>query len=222
MMKKFPIAGAIFDMDGTLLDSMPAWATVGRDFMRAKGANPPPGIDAALLRMSLREAAEYIRSLGIDESPEEIQSGLNRFVDDFYRNAAPLKPGAADFLRALHSSGVRMCVATASDRAQAEAAFARTGVLPLFDRIFTCTELNTTKAEPLIFDAARALMGTPREETWVFEDARHAAETAKRAGYPVCAVFDLSEPDQNGLAAASDVSISSFLDALDHFKAKTK
>lgn len=208
-------------MDGTLLDSMPAWATVGRDFMRLKGAVPPPDIDERLLRMSLQEAAEHIRSLGVDESPEEIQSGLNRFVADFYKSAVPLKPGAAQFLRALRAAGVRICVATASDRAQAEAAFTHTGIRRDIDRILTCTELNTTKAEPAIFDAARAFMGTPRETTWVFEDARHAAETARRAGYPVCAVFDASEPDREGLAAAADLYLETFEGASARFDIET-
>ncbi len=205
-------------MDGTLLDSMPAWATVGRDFMLSKGVPPPPDVDANMLRMSLTEAAEYLRELGVEESPEAIRAGLNRYVDGFYQNTAALKPGVAEFLRALRAAGVRMCVATASDRAQAEAAFARTGVLEHFDRVLTCTEIGTTKAEPLIFDAARAVMGTPRETTWVFEDARHAAETARRAGYPVCAVFDASEPDRAGLAAASDLYLESFAQAKDHFR----
>lgn len=217
-MKKFPISGAIFDMDGTLLDTMSAWATVGRDFMRAKGKTPPPDVDERMLRMSLTEGAEYLRSLGIDESPAQIRAALNRFVDGFYQNDAPLKPGVKEFLGALRAAGVRMCVATASDRAQAEAAFARLGVLSYFDRILTCTELGTTKAEPGIFDAARAAMGTPRAQTWVFEDARHAAETARRAGYPVCAVFDASEPDRAGLTAASDVYLDSFARAMDRFE----
>ena len=186
--------------------------------MLSKGVPPPPDVDANMLRMSLTEAAEYLRELGVEESPEAIRAGLNRYVDGFYQNTAALKPGVAEFLRALRAAGVRMCVATASDRAQAEAAFARTGVLEHFDRVLTCTEIGTTKAEPLIFDAARAVMGTPRETTWVFEDARHAAETARRAGYPVCAVFDASEPDRAGLAAASDLYLESFAQAKDHFR----
>ena len=218
MMKKFPISGAIFDMDGTLLDTMPAWATVGRDFMRAKGRTPPADVDERMLRMSLTEAAEYLRSLGVDESPEEIRAALNRFVDGFYCNDAPLKPGVKEFLGALRAAGVRMCVATASDRAQAEAAFSRLEVLSYFDRILTCTELSTTKAEPVIFDAARAALGTPRAATWVFEDARHAAETARRAGYPVCAVFDASEPDRAGLAATADLYLDSFSGAIGCFE----
>ena len=96
---------------------------------------------------------------------------------------------------------------------QAEAAFSRTGIVRHISRVFTCTELNTAKHESLIFDAARAHMGTPLDETWVFEDARHAAETAKRADYRVCAIYDASEPDQDGLRAAADAYIRSFEEA---------
>ena len=207
------IKGAIFDIDGTLLDSMGAWRTVGSDYMRRRGFVPPDDLDATLLRMSLIEGAEYISSLGVPGTPERLRLEMNEMVDEFYRERVCARAGVPELLRALSAAGVRVCVATATDRAQVEAGLKHTGIARYIERIFTCTELETTKHEALIFNTARDFMGTPTAETWVFEDARHAAETAKRAGFRVCAIFDPSEPDQEGLKAAADVYLTTFENA---------
>lgn len=204
------ITGAIFDVDGTLLDSMGAWLTVGSDYMRSLGLEPPAGLDDAILRLSLEEAAEYLRALGVPGSAEKIHMDVNGFVEDFYENHVAARPGVPEMLRAFRENGVRMCVATASDRKQVEAGLEHAGILRYIDRIFTCTELSTTKHHPDIFHAAREYMGTARETTWVFEDARHSARTAKTAGYRVCGIFDPSEPDQDGLRAVSDLYLLTF------------
>lgn len=204
------IAGAIFDMDGTLLDSMGAWYEAGPRYMRSLGMTPPPELSDDLLRMNLVESAEHVRSLGVNKPVDEIQDGINSMMDEFYANQVRARPGVREFLLQLRRAGVRICVATASDRYQVETALASAGIDNFIERIFTCTELHTGKHEPLIFNVAREFMGTDIAASWVFEDARHAAETARRAGYKVCAVYDPSEPDQSGLRAAADIYIKSF------------
>lgn len=204
------IAGAIFDMDGTLLDSMGAWCDAGSRYMRSLGLTPPLTLDDDLLRLSLAEAAAYMQALGVNKPVEEIQAGFNSMMDEFYVNQVCARPGVNEFLSRLRRAGARICVATASDRYQVETALAHAGVDTYIERIFTCTELNTGKHEPFIFNAAREFMGTDIAATWVFEDARHAAYAAKSAGYKVCGVYDASEPDQPGLRAVADVYIKSF------------
>ena len=204
------IAGAIFDMDGTLLDSMGAWYDAGSRYMRSLGMTPPPTLDDDLLRLSLAEAAAHMQALGVDKPVDAIQAGFNSMMDEFYGSQVRPRPGVPEFLERLRSAGVRICVATASDRYQVETALAHAGIATYIERIFTCTELHTGKHEPLIFNAAREFMGTDIAATWVFEDARHAAGTAKAAGYKVCGVHDPSEPDQAGLRAVADIYIKSF------------
>ena len=203
------ITGAIFDMDGTLLDSMGAWYTAGSKYIRSLGMTPPPTMDEDILRLSLAEAAVYMRDLGVDKPLDEIQAGFNGVMDDFYFNEVEARPGVHAFLETLRAKGIPMCVSTASDRYQVEAALKRTGLFDYFERIFTCTELNTGKYESKIFDAARDFMGTDVNTTWVFEDARHAAGTAKKAGYKVCGIADEAEPDQKALAEIADVYVIS-------------
>lgn len=214
---RYMIKGAIFDMDGTLLDSMAQWRTVGSDYMRGEGVEPPDTLDDDMLRLTLAEAAELIKKCGVNKDAGEIQEGLNARVDGFYRKSAQLRPGVADMLRAFSWAGVKMCVATATDRAQAEAALLRTGASAYIERIFTCTELCTGKHEPKIFDAAREYMATEKADTWVFEDACHAAQTAHRAGYRVCGIFDPSEPSQDELRAAADLYLTTFEGAEKYF-----
>lgn len=204
------IKGAIFDMDGTLLDSMGAWYTAPGRYMRAQGIEPPDTLNDDVLRMSLAEAARHMQKLGVALSEEDIQQGFNETMDDFFANEVRARPGVPEFLEKLSGAGVRICVSTASDRYQVEMALAHAGIAGYIERIFTCTELNTHKHESRVFDAARDYMGTDISETWVFEDARHAAQTAKSAGYNVCGIYDPSEPDQEGLRATADVYIESF------------
>lgn len=204
------IKAAIFDMDGTLLDSMGAWYTAGSRYMESLGITPPPTLNEDILRMSLTEAAAHMQGLGVDKPVDEIRAGFNATMDDFYGNHVKARPGVEDFLIKLRDAGVRICVSTASDRYQVEMALRHAGLDGYIERIFTCTELNTGKHESKVFDAAREFMGADKADTWVFEDARHAAETAKKAGYRVCGIYDPSEPDQKGLENIADVYIREF------------
>ena len=151
------LRAAIFDMDGTLLDSMHVWNTVGEDYLRTKGKVPPDGFVERVRALGMRETADYLRSeLGVEDPPEQIIRVL------------PLKPGVKEFLQKLHGMGVRLCVATASDRSVAEAALARTGVLGLFDFLMTCDEAGSGKQQPLIFERAIERLGSSKMDTVVF------------------------------------------------------
>lgn len=204
------ITGAIFDMDGTLLDSMGTWYTVGSDYMRSLGMTPPDSLDEDILRLTLEDAAKHIQSLGVDKPVGEIHADINGVMDDFFLNRVECRPGVKAFLEALRAAGVPITIATASDRVQVENGLKHAGIFRYIDRIFTCTELGTGKHETKVFDAAREFMGTGIESTWVFEDARHAAQTAKSGGYKVCGIYDMSEPDQAELEMTADVYIRSF------------
>ncbi len=200
------IQGAIFDVDGTLLDSMSIWDTIGSDYLRSIGYEPRERLNEVFKNMSLLQAAEYYRrEYGVTRSIGEIMDGVNAMLERFYRYEAPLKPGAAELLERLRQAGVRLCVATATDRYLVEAALERCGVLAWFDKIFTCNEVGRGKDEPTIFEAALRFLGTPKAQTVVFDDALYAVRTAKGAGFPVAAVYDAHEPDQAELQALADV-----------------
>ena len=200
------IRGAIFDVDGTLLDSMFIWDTIGEAYLRSIGYPPKENLNETFKNMSLHQAARYYQTeYGVTRSIDEIMDGVNAMLERYYRFEVPLKPGVAELLERLRQDGVRLCIATVTDRHLVEAALDRCGVLSCFGEIFTCNEVGHGKDEPDIFEAALRSLGTRREETLVFDDALYAVRTAKEAGFPVAAVYDSHERSQAEVRARSDL-----------------
>ena len=196
------IRGAIFDVDGTLLDSMFIWDTIGETYLRSIGYQPKENLNETFKNMSLHQAARYYQTeYGVTLSIDEIMDGVNAMLERYYRFEVPLKPGVAELLERLRQSGVKLCIATATDRHLVEAALDRCGVLSCFGEIFTCNEVGHGKDEPDIFETALRFLGTRREETLVFDDALYAVRTAKEAGFPVAAVYDSHERSQAEVCA---------------------
>ena len=209
------LRGAVFDMDGTLLDSMEGWATAGEAYLRHRGLTPSGGDADSLLYQGMEGAAAYFqRAYGITDDIPTVIDGINAQVASFYAHRAVPRDGVIPFLTMLRERGVPLCVATATDRCLAEPTLERLGLLPFFDRIFTCSELHTDKTSSLIYDTAAAFMGTATADTWIFEDAAYAVRTAKAAGYPVCAIHDRFERRADYLQATADHYILSYREAM--------
>ncbi|MBQ3068323.1 MAG: HAD family phosphatase [Clostridia bacterium] len=205
--------GAIFDMDGTLIDSMGGWATVGQRYLQSRGITPAYGERDSLMLQGWGSAVRhYQAAYGIEDGAETIERDIKAMMADYYRTEPVLRAGVLDFLTQLRASGVRICVATATDRALAAPVLERLGIAPFVEKLFVCGELNTTKHKPLIYDTAREWMGTPLECTWVFEDAWYAARTAKAAGYRVCGIADWYEPQERELRALCDLFAETYRD----------
>lgn len=189
-MKELLIRGAVFDMDGTLLDSMAIWEHYASSYLRGRGILPPADIDEVLSTFTLAEAAVYLRErFALPESAEEIVAGFDRTVDALYEHVAP-KPGIPALLSLFAEHGVPMALATMTDRPAVLRVLDRLGLLSYFSHIFTCAEVGARKNRPTIYEAALAALGTKREETVVFEDAFYAIKTAATAGFPVVAIYD--------------------------------
>lgn len=202
---------AIFDFDGTLFDSMFIWDTAGEVYLRSIGKEPEADLQKILKPMSLLQSAEYIREkYHIPLSVEDIMDGVNRTVEDFYCHTAAPKPGVIAFLEELYHKNIKMCIATASDRYQIEAALSRCGMEHYFDAIFTCSEVGHGKDEPVIFQKAMEHFGADRNNTVVFEDAIHALQTAKADGFAVVAVYDNSEKRQTEIRELSVCYLADF------------
>lgn len=206
--------GAIFDIDGTLLDSMSMWDHAGEWYLAGRGIAAEPGLGRILLPMSMEQAAEFMRErYRLPQTVSEIVCGVEESVSRFYREEVLPKKGAEEFLVRMRRQGFRMTAATSSSRKEVEAALSRCGLLPFFEQIFTCTEIGAGKDRPDIYEKALSCMETDRRRTWVFEDALHAAATAKKAGFLVAAVYDeASGADQEALKAISDCYIRDFND----------
>ncbi len=208
------IRGAIFDLDGTLLDSMGIWDTLASAYLRTIGITPRPNVDYAVRALSMEEAAQYlIREYGVSRTVPEVVREVSALIAAFYRERVLLKPRAAALLAAFARSGVKICAATSGNRELASAALARCGVLSYFQRIWTCSEIGYGKDSPAIYEAACACLGTPVHETAVFEDALYALRTAKAAGFFTVAVADPSAADdREALKNAADIYLEALTD----------
>ena len=205
------LTGAIFDFDGTLLDSMFIWDTIGEDYLRTLGKEPHEDLKETFMTLTLEEAAEYYREhYKVTLSVTEIVDSINAMVEGIYRTKVTLKPGVAEYLRLLKESGVKMCVATVTDRYLVEDTLERLGILHYFCGIFTCAEVGYGKDKPIIYQKALEHLGTAKEETFVFEDSLFALETAKAEGFPTVGVYDMHESRQEEMKRLADCYVRSF------------
>ena len=206
------IKGAIFDLDGTLLDSMPIWTDIGARYLRKLGFEPDEKFYDDVRFMKIPDYARYFNErYGLHEDSFELKLKINDMMEYYYLNEFKLKSGVREFLALLKQKGVKLAVSTATDAYLVKAVLTREGVYDEFDALFSCRDHNTSKDEPKIYDLALDAIGTPRSETFIFEDALYAMRTAVRAGYPLCAVYDYAARfDEPEIRKLANVYMNSF------------
>ena len=189
---------AIFDMDGTLVDSMGYWkGLVGEYLARLGIANIPEDLPQRLMSMTMTQGAELlIRTFGLSDTAEEMIARQNAIMEDHYRRDIPLKPGVKAYLQSLREQEVQMCVASATAEPLIKACLTRLGVRDYFRFILSCESIGVSKERPDIFHLAAKRLGAKPGDIAVYEDALHAAKTAKAAGYYVVAVYDENGKDR--------------------------
>ncbi|MDR2589403.1 MAG: HAD family phosphatase [Oscillospiraceae bacterium] len=190
------VKSVIFDFDGTLFDSMQVWYHFESELLRSYGKEPKPGLAEVLRALSSIEEAEYlIKEYGVERTVDEIIFDRNSKILENYSQTIPLKDGAIEVMEALKERNIPMCIATATERVLIAPAVKRLGLSKYIDRVFTCEEVGKSKSFPDIFIEAANFMGTKPEETLVVEDALYAIITAKKAGFIVAGLYDLSSID---------------------------
>ena len=180
---------AIFDMDGTLIDSMPFWKDLASEYLNSKGVKQiPTDILEQIKPMTMSEsAALFKQEFGLTGDPE---AEMNAMMDAHYRNDIPLKPGVREYLENLHRQGVRMCVASATAEQLMESCLTRLGVRDYFEFLLSCETVGAGKRCPLVYHESARRLGTAPGEIAIYEDALYAVQTAKEAFFHVVGVFD--------------------------------
>lgn len=212
------LQSAIFDMDGTLLDSMHIWDHLCCKILREWGYDADEELNNQVLTMTMRDGAEYCRKrFNIPKTTDELIEAMHDRVSDFYHNQVQAKPGVEKFLSLLKMEGVWMYVATNTERSLAEAALKHAGIDQYFRGMLTCAEVGQGKKDgPEIYERAMRRLQSNKRDTVIFEDALHAVRTAKAAGFRVAAIYDLSaEADQDAIRAEADYYFRSFEELFD-------
>jgi len=216
-MFNYDFDAAIFDMDGTLLDTMPYWRYTTLEFMLH---HQLPVSDALLTRMYKTSSRRLVMQIsdqnGLNLDRQAVVAEMEGYMNRHYLYDANLKcPSVPAFLERLRRQGVRMCVATGSPREYARNGLRRLGLLDYFDFVTDNYEGPLTKDRPGYFDALLARLGTTRERCWVFEDALYAMESAKASGLRVCAIEDDAQlADREGIRALADVYIRDYAELM--------
>lgn len=208
--------GYLFDLDGTLLDSMGVWEQIDVDFLTRRNIPVPEDYAQAIAPMGFRRAAEYtIARFGFSQSPEEIMEEWHRMAVEQYAHHLSLKPGAKEYLEELKQQSKPLAVVTASYPELYQPALERGGVLDLFDTIVTVNQVPRGKGFPDIYLEAAKRIQVPPQQCAVFEDITQGIQGAKAADCLAVAVYDSANRGQwDQTKALADLSIRSFEELL--------
>ncbi|GHV51373.1 haloacid dehalogenase [Spirochaetia bacterium] len=206
-------AGVIFDLDGTLIDSMHVWDHISRDWLFAGGIDPaliPANMETAFASMTIAETTAYvIDHFGISLSREEIAAQWEVMALGEYQKTVPLKPGAAELLRALAERGIKLAIATSSFPACCEAALSRHDIRKYFSAIVYSGEVKRNKTFPDIWLATASRLDLAPESCVVFEDMYAAIRGVRAAGMGFVAVYDDTCANWPAMQAEADLALES-------------
>lgn len=187
----------IFDVDGTLLDSMPMWARLDIDYLEGMGYKPEKDFCTRVKMMTISDASVYIRDFfNVDKTPETITREIMDMARVHYEEDLLLKNGAAELVRKLKEDGYHLVVATANEYDMVKRCLERNGIMEYMDGLVTCTMVGVSKQKPDVYLKACQLANASVEEAVVFEDSSFAIGTAINAGFDVIGVYDDTEKDK--------------------------
>ena len=188
--------GLIFDVDGTLLDSMPMWKRLDVEYLSSLGLIPEPDFQNMVKMMTMLDAARYINNyFGLDKEPEVIAKEIQDIAYSYYENELLIKKGAFELLAELKKRGYKMVVGTANEYDMCKSALVRNNVMDFFEDLVTCSMVGCSKERPDVYLLACEKMGLSMEDCVIFEDSYFAINTATKAGFSVIGVYDDTEEE---------------------------
>ncbi|MCM1104986.1 MAG: HAD family phosphatase [Clostridium sp.] len=206
---------AIFDLDGTLLDSMGVWEQIDIAFLQKRNLSMPEGYAAKLSSLSFEEAARYTIALfHLDEKAEDIMREWRDMAAYEYAHHVGMLPYALEYLLRLKAAGVRLAVATGMTISLAVPCLKNNAIFDLFDAVCSTDEVPRGKEYPDIFAYTAHKLGVPPENCLVFDDVLPAIRSAKQANMLTCGVYDFySKQNRAEMEALADYYLSDWRDA---------
>lgn len=207
---------AVFDLDGTLFDSMWLWKKIDFEYLSKRGIAVPSDYMKSINHMSVLDTALYsIKRFNLTDSPEQLISEWLNMAKQAYQNNIYLKPYVKEFLESLHSQGIGMSVATSLSSELALPALERNEILSYFDSVVNSEQVKRGKGFPDIYVKAISHTQINTNECVVFEDILQGVKGAKSGGFYVCGVYDEeSLSDHNEIKQVADMFINSFNELL--------
>ena len=179
---------SIFDVDGTILDSMEVWNTLASRYIRSLKKEPEENLDEIVSEMSLEQSATYLKNYyKINKSEEVITSEVLHLISDYYMYEVKLMPGFKEFISNYDSVNV---IGTSCDEELVKIALIRLGVLNYFEDIITCSKVNKSKDDPDFYLACAQVLNQRPEDIVVFEDADYCIDAARKVGFKVIKIKD--------------------------------
>lgn len=191
------VRAVLFDLDGTLVDSMWMWKEIDIEYLGSRHLPLPQDLQRAIEGKSLTETAIYFKErFALPDSLEKIKQDWMDMAREKYRNQVPLKPGAREFLEMLKQKGIRTGIASSNGREMIETVLKSQQVEAFFDSVHTCCEVKHGKPSPDIYQLVASDLGICEKECLVMEDIPMGILAGRRAGMKVCAVDDEASRDQ--------------------------
>lgn len=206
----------IFDLDGTLLDSMDAWMNVDKKFLAENEIEYPDGLEEKMKTLGYKDACQvFVDSFEINMTCQQIMDRIKELIEGEYRDIIEIKPFVREYIKSRKEKRIKMCVLTACHHSLAKAALERAGIYEYFNFVVSSDEMEISKDNPLIFIKCAEKLNEAISDIIVFEDALHCIKAAKAAGFKVVGVYDkANEKDMNKISEYSDMYIKSFEELL--------
>ena len=203
---------ALFDLDGTLIDSKGVWTRIDAEFLRKRGIVPPDDYMKEVSSKKFSEAAVYtIARFGLNDTVEGLSAEWLEMARAEYGTNIFLKPGAGEFLRQMKQCGPKLGTVSGLPHALSDAVLEHNGVRTLFDAFTSADDAVRGKEYPDVYLLAARRLGVDPERCVVFEDVTACALSAREAGMTVCAVYDgQSDPEWEALTRAAHFSARSY------------
>ena len=186
------IEAVIFDVDGTLVDSMWIWSNIDELFLERFHLTKPENFHKGMEGMSYSETAQYFLEL-FPELPftkEELERKWFELAYEIYAREIELKKGAYEFILEMHAKGIKLGIASSNHKKLAEAVLAHHKVLPYFGSVWTASEAGAGKPDPAVYLRVAEELNVDPSKCLVFEDVPNGIQAGKAAGMKVCAVED--------------------------------
>ena len=212
MKKDVTMKAAIFDMDGTLIDSMTQWRQLNIEFVRSHGITPTKAQEEEMFSLSGGKAVDYYKeTFGIEADFRDLLVKACSGMIAAYSGGLPLKPGAGEYLKRLRARGVKCVVCSASPSNLVLIALNRMNLVKDLDLIYSTELIGGHKGDPAFYDRLCAMIGEKKEDCVMFEDALYAMEGARAAGLGVVGITDdTNKVVREQMKAVCDVVIDSY------------